>query len=152
MTGKMPQELLGVMERFSVLIWVLIIQVYTFFFFFLGPRLQHMAVPSLGVKSELQLPAYTTATAMSDPSHICNLHHSSQQFWILNPLSEARDQTHFLMDTSCTCNLLSPRELPSIHFLVTFNFDIIFNLQKSCKAGKGTSVFPLSRLLNVYIY
>jgi len=32
-----------------------------FFFSFLGPHLQHMEVPGLGVKLELQLPAYTTA-------------------------------------------------------------------------------------------
>ena len=56
---------------------------------FLGPHLQHMAVPRLRVKSELQLPA--TATAMPGPSCVCYLHHSSQQRQILNPLSEARD-------------------------------------------------------------
>ena len=32
-----------------------------FFFFFLGPHLRHMEVPGVGVKSELQLPPYTTA-------------------------------------------------------------------------------------------
>ena len=32
-----------------------------------------MEVPRLGVKSELQLPAYTTATAMWDPGHIFDL-------------------------------------------------------------------------------
>ena len=26
-----------------------------------------------------------------DPSHICDLHHSSRQRWVLNPLSAARD-------------------------------------------------------------
>uniref|UniRef100_A0A8D0NAC8 RING-type domain-containing protein n=1 Tax=Sus scrofa TaxID=9823 RepID=A0A8D0NAC8_PIG len=31
----------------------------------------------LGGESELQLLAYTTATTTWDPSHICNLHHSS---------------------------------------------------------------------------
>ena len=64
-----------------------------------------MEVPRLGVKSELQLLAYatTTATAMQDPSHICDLHHSSQQHWIFNPLSRAMDQTHILMDTSQIC-------------------------------------------------
>ena len=46
-----------------------------------------MEVPRLGVKSELQLPTYTTATAMPEPSHMCNLHHSSQQHQIPNPLS-----------------------------------------------------------------
>ena len=46
-----------------------------------------------GGESELQLLAYTTATATAtqNPSHICNIHHSSWQYWILNPLSEARD-------------------------------------------------------------
>ena len=68
--------------------------------FFLGPHLWPMEVPSLWVDSELQLPAYTTATAMQDLSHICNLHYSSRQCRILNPLSEARDQTLVLMDTS----------------------------------------------------
>ena len=59
-----------------------------------------MEVPRLGVESELQLPAYTTATAMWDPSHACNLHHSLQQHQIPNPLIEIRDQTRILMDTN----------------------------------------------------
>ena len=33
-------------------------------------------------------------------NHICDLHHSSQQRWIPDPLSEARDQICILMDTS----------------------------------------------------
>ena len=33
-----------------------------------------MEAPRLGVESELQLPAYTTATAVPDPSHVFNLH------------------------------------------------------------------------------
>ena len=33
-------------------------------------------------------------------SHNCNLHHNSWQRWILDLLSEAREQTHILMDTS----------------------------------------------------
>ena len=59
-----------------------------------------MEVPRLGVYLELQLPAYTTATATPDPSHVCDLHHSSWQLWLLNPLSEARDQIRILTDTS----------------------------------------------------
>ena len=69
-----------------------------FFLFFLGPHSWHMQVPRLGAEWELQLLAYATATW--DPSHVCDLHHSSQQRWILNPLSKARDQTCILMDTS----------------------------------------------------
>ena len=55
------------------------------FLVFLGLHLQHMEVPKLGVELELQLPAYTTTTTQ-DPSHICNLHHSSHQHRILNQL------------------------------------------------------------------
>ena len=67
---------------------------------YLGPHQWHMEVPRLGIESELQLLAYTTATAMPDPSRLCDLHQNSQQCWILNPLSKARDQTCELMDTS----------------------------------------------------
>ena len=59
-----------------------------------------MEVRRLGVQSELQLLAYTTATAMQHLSHICNLYHSSQQHQIPNPLSKARDQTCILVDAS----------------------------------------------------
>ena len=48
-------------------------------FWFLGLYLWHIEVPGLGAELELQLLAYTTATAMRDLSHICDLHHSSQQ-------------------------------------------------------------------------
>ena len=54
-----------------------------------------MEIPRLGVASELQLPA--CATAVWDPSGTCNLHHSSWQRRMLNPLSKARDGTCKLM-------------------------------------------------------
>ena len=63
-----------------------------------------MEVPRLGVQSELQLLVYTTATAMQDPNHVWDLHQSSWQSQIFNPLSEARDRT---------CNLMVPS---GIHF------------------------------------
>ena len=50
-----------------------------------------MEVPRLGVKSELQLPIYTTAIAMPGQNYICDLHHSSLQSQLLNPLREAED-------------------------------------------------------------
>ena len=48
------------------------------------------------------------ATAISHLSHICNLHCSSWQRLIINPLSEARDRIHILMDTRQLFNPLSP--------------------------------------------
>ena len=59
-----------------------------------------MEVPRLGVELELQLPAYTTATATLDLSRIGGLHHSSRQCRIPNPLSKTRDRTCSLVDPS----------------------------------------------------
>ena len=74
------------------------------YFLLFRATLAAYGVPRLRVPLELQLlaytTAYTTATATPDPSHVCNLHHTSRQHWILNPPSEARDGTHILMDTS----------------------------------------------------
>ena len=70
-----------------------------------------MEVPRLGVELDLQTPAYATATATQDLSCVCDLHHSSQR-QILNPLSEARDQTQNLMVPSrisfCCTTSMSP--------------------------------------------
>ena len=75
---------------------------------FLLQHLQHMDVPGLGVESELQLPV--TATATLDLSLVGNLHRSSWQCWILNPLSKARDGTHILEDTSWVHNPLGHKK------------------------------------------
>ena len=77
-------------------------EVFLFFLFvcFLRPHVLHMEVPRLGAKLELQPLAYIIAIAMQDPSHVCDLAHSSRQHQNLRPLSEARDKTHILMYTS----------------------------------------------------
>ena len=74
--------------------------VFFFFLIFWGPHLWQMEIPRLGVELELELLAYTTATATRDSSLLCNLHLSSWQCQILNPLSEDRDWTLVLMDMS----------------------------------------------------
>ena len=50
-----------------------------------------MDVSRLGFK--LELLADTTAIAMWDPNHVCDLHHGSWQRSIPDPLSETRDGT-----------------------------------------------------------
>ena len=84
-----------------------VLNILFFFFSYVGLHLLHMEVPRLGVKSEVQLQAYTTATAMGDPSRICNLCCTLQQGGIPNPLSEVRDWTHIFMDSSWILNPLS---------------------------------------------
>jgi len=72
---------------------------FFFFFSFLDPHLWQMDLSRPGVELELQL--------LGDLSRICDLYHSLWQPWILNPLSEARDQTCILMDTNQALILLS---------------------------------------------
>ena len=96
-----------------------------------------MEVSRQGVKFELQLPAYTTVTAMPDASHICVLYHSSWQRWILKPVSEARDRTCNLMvssqirfccatvGTPLTCNFFMTKYVVHLfmcYFLSSANF------------------------------
>ena len=96
--------------------------IFFIFFFFLRLYLWHMEVPRLGVKSELQLQAYTTTTAIPDLSCICDLCHSLRQCQFLNPLNEARDPTHLFMDTSCVLKTLSHNKSSK---LSTFAFQTI---------------------------
>ena len=56
-------------------------------YLFLEPNLQqHMEVPRQGDEWELQLLAYTRATATPNLSQVLDLHHRPQQSQILNPL------------------------------------------------------------------
>ena len=89
-----------------------------------------MEVPRLGVKLELQVPAYTTATAMWDLNCIHDLHHRSQQCWILNPQSEARDQTHDPMDTSWVRYFWATKRTPRI----TLDSDVQHNWHAQWKS------------------
>ena len=43
------------------------------FLVLLGLHPRHMEVPRIGVKWELQLPAYARATATQDPNRVCDL-------------------------------------------------------------------------------
>ena len=85
-----------------------------------------MEIPRLGVELELQLPAYTTATEMPDLSHVCDLHHSSQQHQILNPLGEARDRTHNLTVPSQMCFHCATTELPCCFIVVVIVVVVLF--------------------------
>ena len=73
-----------------------------------------MESPSLRVYSELQPPAYASHSNASHSnavlSCIFDLCHSLWHRWILNPRSEARDQTHILLGTSQVLNVLDHSE------------------------------------------
>ena len=58
-----------------------------------------MEVPRIGGLMGA-IAAYARATATPDPSHVCDLQHSSWQRRIFNPLTKARDPTRNLMAPS----------------------------------------------------
>ena len=89
-----------------------------------------MEIPTRGVILELQLPAYTTATAMQDMSHICNQHYSSGQCQILNLLSKAKDQTRVLTDTSWVHYHCAIMGIPSLYL----KFSLLCNIHKVHKS------------------
>ena len=95
MPNEIKQAFSGVLCRtvdyYRVLKYNLMTHIRSLFFFSPGQHLRHVEVPRLGVKQELQLPAYTTAIATENLSCFCKLHDSSWQCLIPNPLSEARD-------------------------------------------------------------
>ena len=86
-----------------------------FFCFFVGPHLQHLEVNA-------------TATATPGLSCTCDLHHSSWPHQILNPLSKARDGTHFLMDTSWVLNPLSHKGNCGSFLLLFFGCPVAYGV------------------------
>ena len=120
---------------------ILDVQLVQFIYFcFLGPILWHVEDPRLRVKSKLQLPAYTTATATRDLSGVCNLCHSSWQCWILNPLSKARDQTHNLMVPSRICFHCAMTGTPQIVVLSQ-------SVHHACCQNPGAPLYPFPSCL-----
>ena len=69
---------------FHIKVWIICSssvknECHPYHFFFKATPAAYMEVPSLRIESELQLPAYSTATVTRGLSHICDLHHSSRQ-------------------------------------------------------------------------
>ena len=95
---------------------------FFFFFFFLGLYMQHIEIPRLRSNQscscqptpqpqqcQIQVVSvtYITDTAMPDLRHSWDLHNSSWQCGIFNPLSKAWNWTCILMDISQVHNPLS---------------------------------------------
>ena len=74
---------------------------WTIFFLF---RTTLMAYGSSHARGRIRAAAvhhsHSSARSEPHPISICDLCYSLQQGWILDPMSEARDQTHILMDVS----------------------------------------------------
>ena len=100
------------------------------FFCFLGLHPLHMEVPRSGVESELQLPASTTATATPDPSHVCDLHHSSRQRQILNPRGQGSNPqpttSWFLVRFCFCCAMMGTLEIKLFFFFFFFFFPFTY--------------------------
>ena len=79
--------------------------------------------PRLGIELD-----YATATATQDLSCVCDLHHSSRQCRILNPLGKVRDRTFVLLDTSRVRYCWATTEtLSFIVLFLYFTFEFMFS-------------------------
>ena len=125
-----------------------LIHIWHFLFCFIGPHPWHVKIPTGGVGLEPQLQAYNTATAMWDLSCICDLHNSSWQCQIFNPLGEAkaRDQTRTVMVTSwihfCQATMETPKKKIFMLLLCSFLFGENIYLY----------TFPLKVYVIIFIY
>ena len=85
-----------------------------------------MEVSRLGVKWELQLLVYTIATGTRDLSHICDLHHSSQQGQIPDPLPGIEPTSSRMLVVFISAEL--QWELPLVRFLNHLILLILFQM------------------------
>ena len=139
--------------------WVIFIYLFVclftyLFIYFLGLYPQHMEVPRPGGKLELRLLASTRATATPDLSHVFNLHPSSRQHRILNPLSKARDWSHVFVDSSwirfhCATTGMPTFTFFKVQLLCRTWHNIINSLYFKKKKGQLTIRFMLVLLLNI---
>ena len=134
---------------------------------FSGLQLQNMEVPRRGVESELQLPAYATATATQDLNCICDLHHSSWQHWLLNPLSKVRDRNWNLMVPSWIrfhCATTGTPIPPSLNHLVSSGKKVLilllsdnfsyspYKLWASCSQSLHFSILYLPCVPDIFLW
>ena len=88
-------------NRYSALfLWVWLFYFYVYMSVCLSVCLFRAAPVGYGGSQARGLIGTVAATATPDPSCVCDLHHSSRQCRILNPLIEARDRTWNLMVSS----------------------------------------------------
>ena len=88
---------------------------------------------------------------MPDPSRVCDLRHSSGQYWILNSLGKARDWTCVLMDTSQIHFLCHSGNSYLCILILKFSLSVllwhILNIQNTWKKNKHKLhfIYHLSR-------
>ena len=119
---------------------------YYYPFFFWGLHLGHMDVPRLGNESELQLPAYTTATATLDSR-------ATEQGQGSNPCPRGYYSDLFPLHhkgNSWVKLLIAPPFTLEIGSLWMINDMFIYNLLRNCvgliKQKKGTLQPPFAKL------
>ena len=124
------------------------LSVFFFLLCFLESHPWCMETPRLGIESELQLPAYTTATAISDPSRVCSLHHSSRQRRVPHALSEPRDRVRVLVDTSrvrcCRATVGTPCRLSLSLSLSLLSLPLCLSVSISLSVSLPLSVSSVS--------
>ena len=115
--------------------------IFLFFFLLFPEAYGSSQAGEGGVQSELQPLAYATATVTQDPSQVCDLHHSSWQRWILNPLSEARDRIPFSWMLVGFVNQWAVEGTPCSIFLISTKYFLGAFWDTACNASSLQSTF-----------
>ena len=84
------------------------------------------------------------------PSHVCNLHHSSWQCRVLNPLNKARDQACNFMVTSQICFRCTTTGTPTVIVLRYLGTGMLFRYL--CLFEPSTSLRYDSFPINIYVF
>ena len=112
-----------------------------------------LLLPPRWVKSELQLPTYTTATTMPNPHHICDLYHSSWQHRILHPLSEGSRQVLNPLSHNGNSLVAIFEKDNSVSSRVLENFRMILNLSVQAREilakEEKSSHVPIKSILDM---
>ena len=116
-----------------------------FLFSFFKIRAPPFAYASSQARGQIRAAAlaYATATAILDLNHICDLHCSSQQHQILNPLSGAKDWVCYywaMMATPLLCSHLNFR-IFFFHFKKGLNWDFWWRFHWICRSFKMYGCF-----------
>ena len=99
----------------NLLLVCFVVVVFVFAFFIVAPIAYGSSQVRGGIRPAAASLCHSLSNAGPEPS--CDLHHSPQQCWILNPLSKATDWTWILMDTmSCSQPTEPQQELAVTQF------------------------------------
>ena len=116
---------------YSHLLFAGVLFLFCLFFAFQGHMAYEISQPRGPIRATVPSLCHSHSKHLS---HICDLHHSSWQCRILNPLCKARDQTHIPMDIRWTGFHCTTTGTPLWVFWLNYTcFGAVSSIEICCK-------------------